>query len=183
MKKMLLLLILIFTVCTAFSFSVMYVTWYDDELSEYRERFEKNVGIPATSTDFKVYMASTVAEFVELSGLPYWVLAGVKDEKIFLQPLSLHESLIMTLAHELTHLSLQQYKLEYWFEEGLACIVAKNWEGKTLSLMSDVEEINPRDLDYYQYQNYCYTCWVKVSKLLEKESFSDLLSFVQKKDR
>ncbi|MEA2065537.1 MAG: hypothetical protein U9O65_00300 [Thermotogota bacterium] len=123
-----------------------------------------------------MYIASSVSEFVELSRLPHWVMAGVKNGVIFLQPMSSHESLVTTLAHELTHLELQAYELYYWIEEGLACIVAKNWEGRTLMPMNNIDGINPIDLDYYQYQNYSYTCWMKVSKLLKNGSFSDLLN-------
>jgi hypothetical protein len=166
--------VLIISVNLSFAFSVTYVSWYDSELLEFKERFEENVGKTATSTNYRVYIASSVPEFVELSGLPYWVMAGVKNGVIFLQPLSLHESLFTTLAHELTHLELQAYELDYWIEEGLACIVAKNWEGRTLMSMNNIEGVNPKDLDYYQYQNYSYTCWMKVSKLLENGSFSDL---------
>ncbi|MFO7881649.1 MAG: hypothetical protein R6U52_03800 [Kosmotogaceae bacterium] len=180
MKKKILLLIFILTVCISFSFSVMYVSWYDIELEEFRKRFEENIGNPATRTDYKIYLASSVSEFVELSGHPYWVLAGVRNGDIFLQPSSLHESLVKTLAHELTHLALQPYSLDYWIEEGLACIVAKNWEGKSLSLMTEIEDINPKDLDYYQYQNYSYTCWMRVSELLKERSFSELLEFIKK---
>ncbi|TYB92593.1 MAG: hypothetical protein FXF54_06595 [Kosmotoga sp.] len=181
MKKIIILFILLIPVSATFSFSVMYVSWYDNELTKYRERFEENVGKTATSTDYRVYIASSVSEFVELSGLPYWVLAGVRNNEIFLQPLSLHESIITTLAHELTHLALQQYELDYWIEEGLACIVARNWEGKTLQPLNDIEDINPKELDYYLYQNYSYTCWIKVSKLLENGSLLDLLELERTK--
>jgi hypothetical protein len=180
MKSIFLTFVLIISVNLCFAFSVMYVSWYDSELVEFKDRFEKNVGKTATSTNYLVYIASSVSEFVKLSGLPHWVLAGVRNNKIFLQPLSLHESLVTTLAHELTHMELQAYELDYWIEEGLACIVAKNWESRTLTPLNDIEGVNPKDLDYYQYQNYSYTCWMKVSKLLENGSFSDLLELSRK---
>ena len=175
MKRYFLLAAALITALAAFSYKAMFISWNLEELSQYRERLEELTEQQATETTYTVIVADSVSEFCNLSGFPYWVLAGVRSNVIFLQPPTLHKDIIRTLAHELTHLSLKQYKLPYWLEEGLVCIVTNEWQGITLERLKNIQEIDPAKLDYSQYQKYCYTAWIEASLLYEELGFEGII--------
>ncbi|OAA32514.1 hypothetical protein AT15_00100 [Kosmotoga arenicorallina S304] len=178
MKRHFLLAAALIIALAAFSYKTMFISWSLEEFAQYRERLETLTGQQATDTTYTVFIADSVSEFYSLSGFPYWVLAGVRGNVIFLQPPTLHKNLIRTLAHELTHLSLKQYKLPYWLEEGLVCIVTNEWQGITLERLKNIQEIDPAELDYFQYQKYCYTAWIEASLLYSKIGFERIIETV-----
>lgn len=183
MKRFFVLVMLIVSV-VGLCYRVATVSWYSDGLEDYRLRLEKLTRQKASETVYTVVIADSAGEFCRLSGLPYWVLAGVREDTIYMQPLSLNYDPIRTIAHELAHIVFRKYRLPYWVEEGLVCIVTCEWLGANIEEMAEVETVNPLKLDFYSYQKYSFTSWKRISLLLREHSFDELIElFSESGDR
>jgi hypothetical protein len=55
------------------------------------------------------------------------------------------------------------------------CIITGEWHGKSLDKLNKIEQIEISDLDFYTYNNYSYTCWIEVSKIINENGFDFLL--------
>jgi len=174
MKKVFVLVVLVISV-VGLGYRVTTVSWYDNGLEDYRYRLECLTGEKATETVYTVIVADSTGEFCRLSGLPYWVLAGVRDDTIFMQPLSLNYDPIRSIAHELSHIAFRKYGFPYWVEEGLVCIVTCEWMGANIKELADIETVEPSKLDFYSYQKYSFTAWKRVSLLLQEHTFEELV--------
>ncbi|MDK2952581.1 MAG: hypothetical protein PWQ77_2246 [Kosmotogales bacterium] len=173
MKNSILIVFSILIATITLAYSLYTVSWSDFPLSA--EKIQKITGIPVSDELIKVYTCSSTAEFTEISGSPYWVLASYKEKRIYLQPASLIPNITRTISHELSHSYFKQFKFPYWIEEGLVCIITGEWRGKSLDKLDKIEQVEISDLDFYTYNNYSYTCWIEVSKIINENGFDFLL--------
>ncbi len=169
MKSSFLVVLITILSTISLAYSLYTVSWSD--FSDYRDKIENITGINISQSQIKVYVCSSTAEFTELSGSPYWVLASYSYGKIYLQPTTIIPNLQMTIIHELSHSFFSQFNFPYWLEEGLVCIITGEWIGEKYDLMENLEDIEFNSLNYYSYDDYSYSCWVEASKLLSKNSF------------
>lgn len=172
--KSLALVAFLFFGMTVFCFTSTFVSWEMPELEEYKGLLERLVGKPVTGT-YRLIIASSTGEFMELSGLGYWFIAAAEDSTIFVQPLSLVPNLTQTVAHEMCHLFLRQYRLPYWLEEGIVCCVTGEWIGRKELILDRVESLDYSEMDFMTYRSYSFSCWVEVSRILRERTFGELV--------
>lgn len=174
MKSSFLIIVITLLSTISLAYSLYTVSWRD--FPDYKEKIENTTGNKISQSQVKIYACSSTVEFTELSGAPYWVLASYSNGNIYLQPTTIIPDVQLTIIHELSHSFFSQYNFPYWVEEGFVCIITGEWIGKQYELIDNLEEIELNNLDYYSYDNYSYSCWVEVSKLLSKNSFKFFLN-------
>lgn len=158
------------------AYSSYTVSWNTRGMEKYGARLEALTNSRLPSVFYRVVISSSATEFSRLSGLPVWVMAGTKDNTIYLQPLSLIKNTERTVAHELCHIFLSRYAFPYWVEEGLVGIITGEWLSFKDELMINLEDKTLSDLSHSEYIRYSYTSWIRVSEILKSVSFDKLVN-------